>query len=356
MRVSRCWMSGALLLWMGMVCLAHAAPAPGSDVTDPANDPRLQQWKRRVGQVMQTRLQALAATGHPRELYVAGLLWAGGEDAAETQQAGTRYAPAQRALLQRALDARPRDLLVARLESHGCPRELRCDPDGALAFLEEADADNAAVHLQAYAAARRRGDGVAAERSWQAVVRADHFDSGARKLGQVLHTAYADTQWPLLQPERLRATLQAKGHPTTGGEMAMIFVMGAWTEHAVPSMTDLTGRCQLPVTVSALRDECLSLFTKLAEDESTVGIALLGSMGMAILSSGSEAERWQARARELQWWQHQFQQLTRTEAEASSDLELTLVQGEVPVLRALLQRRGVSLAPPADWQPNGARR
>ncbi|MEA5126010.1 hypothetical protein [Xanthomonas floridensis] len=315
----------------------------------------MKQWKQHVEQVMQTRLQALAATGHPRELYVSGLLWAGGDDAAETPQAGTRYAPAQRALLQRALDARPRDLLVARMESYGCPRELRCDPEGALAFLEEADADNADVHLQAYAAARRRSDGVAAERAWQAVVRADHFDSGARELGQVLHAVYADTQWPLLQPERLRATLQAQGRPTTGSEMAMVFVMGAWMERAVPSLIHLTGRCALPVTGSALRDECLSLFTKLAGDESTMVTALLGSMGMAALSTGSEAERWQAHARELQWLRHQFQRLTRTEAEAVSDLELTLVQGEVPVLRALLKRHGVSLAPPADWQPEGAR-
>lgn len=344
------------MLWVGVVSLAHATPALGAEATDPTNDPRLQKWKQHVGQVMQTRLQALVATGHPRELYVSGLLWARGDDAAEVQQAGTRYAPAQRALLQHALDARPRDLLVARMESRGCPRELRCDPEGALAFLEEADADNADVHLQAYAAARRRGDSEEAERAWQAVVRADHFDSGARKLGQVLHAVYADTQWPLLQPERLRATLQAEGRPTTGGEMAMVLVVGAWIEHAVPSLTHLTGRCKLPVTGSALRDECLSLFTKLAGDESTMAIALLGSMGMAILSAGSEAERWQARARELQWLQYQVQRLTRTEAEALSDLELTLVQGEVPVTRALLQRRGVSLVPPADWQPGGVRR
>ncbi|PPU19210.1 hypothetical protein XarCFBP6762_21450, partial [Xanthomonas arboricola] len=53
--------------------------------------------------------------------------------------------------------ARPRDPLVARMESAGCAPALRCDPGAALAFLEQADAGNASVHLRAYMDAQRLG-------------------------------------------------------------------------------------------------------------------------------------------------------------------------------------------------------
>ncbi|WP_181106672.1 hypothetical protein [Xanthomonas arboricola] len=338
------------LLWLGSVCAAHSAmaAAPASTAAA-ANDPLVDQWARQVGQAMQARLRSMASSGEPRQLYLAGLLWVDAEDeAAPAADAGD--APIQRVWLQRALDARPRDPLVARMEAAGCPPALRCDPGAALAFLEQADAGDASVHLRAYAAAQRRGDQAATERAWQAAVQSDHFDSGTLALGRALHASYEGVQWPSLASVGLRAQLDAQGMPSTGAGMAAMFVMGAWSAHALPALGDLVRRCSPTVATPALRDECMAVLNNVANDESTMVTAMIGARGMATLSSGADATRWQARVRELQWLQHQQYRTATVDGRANA-LDAVLTQGEVPALRARLQRQGLAVQPPAGWQP-----
>lgn len=342
------------LLWVGSVCVAHPAmaAAPASTAAA-ANDPLVDQWARQVGQTMQARLRSMASSGEPRQLYLAGLLWVDAEDDAVSAADGG-YAPIQRVWLQRALEARPRDPLVARMEAAGCAPALRCDPGAALAFLEQADAGNASVHLRAYTDAQRRGDQAAAERAWQAAVQSDHFDSGALALGKALHASYDGVQWPSLASVSLRAQLDAQGMPSTGAGMAAMFVMGAWSAHALPALGDLMRRCSPTVATPALRDECMAVLNNVANDESTLATAMIGSRGMAALSSGADATRWQARVRELQWLQQQEQQeqpRASTVDGLADKLEAVLTQGEVPALRARLQRQGLAVQPPAGWQP-----
>lgn len=332
------------LLWLGGVCVAHSAMA----AAPAADDPLVDQWARQVGQTMQARLRSMAASGEPRQLYLAGLLWVDAEnDAASAADGG--YVPIQRVWMQRALDARPRDPLVARMEAAGCPPVLRCDPGAALAFLEQADAGNASVHLHAYTAAQRRGDQAAAERAWQAAVQSDRFDSGALALGKALHASYDGVQWPSLASVSLRAQLDAQGMPSTGAGMAAMFVMGAWSAHALPALGDLMRRCSPSVATPALRDECMAVLNNLANDESTLATAMIGSRGMAALSSGVDATRWQARVRELQWLQQQQRRASTVDG-LSNELDAVLTQGEVPALRARLQHQGLAVQPPAAWQ------
>ncbi|WP_115552895.1 hypothetical protein [Xanthomonas arboricola] len=340
------------LLCLGTSLSASAATAPA--MPDPANAPEVQQWAQQVGQAMQARLQTLAVSEQPRQRYVAGLLWLSDDAQADAQSAATGYAPAQRAVLQGALDARPRDLLVARVEANGCPAELRCDPAGAVVFLEQADAGNADAPLRAFSAAQRRGDRLAAESAWQAAARADHFDSGAVALGQALHAAYAGMQWPQLQSVQLRAQLQAQDLPSTGAEMAMGYVMGAWAAHVIPSLAEVTRRCTPPIAAPALRDECMAILGNLGNDDAMLVTALIGSERMADLSTGRDAAYWHARVRELRWLQQHQQRRTPGFATAAAEVEITLTQGEIPSLRASLQRSGIAALPPADWHPVAA--
>lgn len=339
------------LLWLGSVCMAHSAMAASpARAPAPADDPLVDQWARQVGQVMQARLRSMAASGEPRQVYLAGLLWADAEDdAASTADGG--YAPIQRVWLQRALDARPRDPLVAQMEAAGCAPALRCDPGAALAFLEQADAGNAAVHLRAYAAAQRRGDQAAAERAWQAAVQSDHFDNGTRELGKALHASYDGVQWPSLASVSLRAQLDAQDMPSTGAGMAAMFVTVAWSAHALPALGDLMRRCSPTAATPALRDECMAVLNNVANDESALATAMIGTRGMVALSSGADATRWQARMRELEWLQQQAQHRAPTADGLAVELDAVLTQGEVPALRARLQRQGLAARPPADWQP-----
>ncbi|MEB2231657.1 hypothetical protein VDS41_09160 [Xanthomonas campestris pv. campestris] len=352
MRTSRL-IGSTVLLWLGSACMAAAAPA-AAPTADPTNDPLVQQWGQQVVETLQARLRSMADSGKPGPLYLAGLLWIDTETDAESDAARAGYAPLQRAWLQRALDARPRDLLVARMEALGCPAGLRCDPLAALAFLEQADAGNADVHLRAYAAAQRRGDAAAAERAWQAAVQADHFDSGALALGQALHAAYADVQWPVLTSVSLRSQLDARGLPSTGADTAMLFAMAAWSAHALPALSPVVRRCDPATVTPALRDECMAVLGNVAKDESTLATALIGAKRMASLSSGADATRWQARVRELAWLQQQQQGLAGAGRGLVSDGDAVLAHGEVPALRALLQRQGIATQPPAGWQPSAS--
>ena len=126
MRTSRL-IGSTVLLWLGSACMASAAPA-AAPTADPTNDPLVQQWGQQVGETLQARLRSMADSSKPGPLYLAGLLWIDTETDAESDAARAGYAPLQRAWLQRALDARPRDLLVARMEALGCPCLLYTSP------------------------------------------------------------------------------------------------------------------------------------------------------------------------------------------------------------------------------------
>ena len=103
-----------------------------------------------------------------------------------------------------------------------------------------------------------------------------------------------------------------------------------------------------------LRDECMAVLGNVAKDESTLATALIGAKRMVSLSSGADATRWQARVRELAWLQQQQQGLAGAGRGLVSDGDAVLAHGEVPALRALLQRQGIATQPPAGWQPSAS--
>lgn len=325
---------------------------------EPANAAALEHWARQLTPVMQGRLRDLAASGEPRKLYAAGRLWdatlAAPEDAEVPAQ------PSQQAVawLQAAIDARPRDPLVARVELAACPQAVDCDAEGALRFLLQAEPDNADIQLRAMDAAQRRGDAAGSERHWQAAVLARRFDPRALELGWALHEAYRGLSLPVPGQDVAAALerVHALGLSLDPQGIADLQAMNLFATQAMPPLQGLLRRCRTPAT-EARRDECMSLLGLLADDETTLFAPLLALKTMAELTAGTPDQApWAERLRVLKWQQQSVMPLTTAwpslPAGAMADyFDTFLREGELAAYRALLHAHGLPSVPPQGWQP-----
>ncbi|HBK45945.1 MAG TPA: hypothetical protein DDZ67_05805 [Xanthomonadaceae bacterium] len=327
-------------------------------LASPQNEAAGRRWGQRFEQQLQQRLQAFADSGQARKLYVAGQL-GGIVSAPASVDAGMQPAQA-RAWLQAAVDARPRDALVARFEIDGCAgMGLRCDPAGALAFLLRQEPDNAEVQLRAVLDARRRGDRAAVERHWQDAASATRFQGGAALLGPALLEAYAGLDWPLPDARFSHILEQLRGH---GLDLdlraaALMEAQQVWASQGFEPgllLQEMHG-CRGEPAGSARWDECASVAALLAEDSSNLLVPMVGLKTLIELTAGMpEQEPWQQRLRRIQWLQQAAATETLGELMSAAMyawVETMLRDGELAALRQQLARHGKAAEPPADWAP-----
>lgn len=365
----RQWIGG-IVLGVAVACaqpaLAASAPpmsaeqlkAVGAIFAAPENAAAGKRWGEQFKQAMQQRLRALAASGEPRKLYVAALLW----DAAATQApADGKPSEQARAWLQAAVDARPRDALVARYELDSCTAAgLRCAPDEALAFLLASEPDNAEVQLRAIADASRRQDQAAQARHWQDAATASRFAPAAGPLGQALLQAYAGLQWPLPDAafSRVIEQLRAQGMDFEPRALALAGAQPVWVVHALPAL-QVFAPCRSAQAGTPRWDECVSVAALMAEDRSNLLVPIFGVNTAVALTAGSpDQQAWLQRQRRVQWLQHKGAEVVFNELMTSasySNLQTMLGEGEIAAIEAALARKGIAALPPADWTPgNGA--
>lgn len=331
-------------------------------LTTPENAAAGRRWGDQFESAMRQRLGALAATGEARNLYVAARLLepleARNADGAQGQDDAM---PAQaREWLQAALDARPRDPLVARFEIDACSdMGLRCAPDQALASLLAQEPDNAEVHLRALHAAQRRGDQVAVARHWQDAVRATRFDGGTRLFGRALLRAYSDLQWPLPDAALSRTIEQvrAQGLELEPRALAMLPAQQVWAAYALPPLGPLqqVSACKVARARTAHGDECMAVAGLLAADDSNLLVPQLGLKVLIALTTGTpDQQPWEQQLRQLQWQQSAPVEAMLGQTLSSAmylQMETMLRDGELAALRQTLARNGLAAAPPADWRP-----
>lgn len=323
-------------------------------------------WGRQYEAAMRRRLRELAASGEPRNLYVAGLLWdtvsatVPGDAGRNADDATSDQA---RGWLQAALDARPRDALVARFEIDACrSMDLRCDPEGALQFLLASEPDNAEVQLRAVHAAHVRGDQAAVDRHRQGAALATHFDAGTRTLGQALAQVYADVAWPVPsgQLSEVLARVRAQGVQLDLRGMALSAALQPWGTHALPapSTTQEMLQCGQAPAGTPRWDECMSLSALLAKDDSNLQVPSIGVANLIGLTEGRpEQATWRQRQREIQWLQYasvDAMLADMTDGGLYEHTDTLLREGELSALRRRLQRGGSALVPPPDWTPGDA--
>lgn len=326
---------------------------------EPATAAALDKWSRQLAPVMQSRLRDLAASGEARKLYVAGRLWDTAQVDADPEDSGTIPQSSRQSVawLQAAIDARPRDPLVARVEQAACPQGVSCDTAGALRFLLEAEPDNAEIQLRAMHDAQRRGDAAGSEHHWQAAVLSTRYDASALPLARELHEAYRGLTLPL--PAQDVAVMLERvvslGLSVDPQAIADIEAMNLFATQAMPSFQGLLQHCRAPAS-DAQRDECMSLLGLMADDESTLIGPIVALKMMVDLTAGTQNQApWAQRLRELKWLQQSIAPLTSQPSPLPGGtmadyFDVFLREGELATYWELLRANDLPLVPPEGWQ------
>lgn len=305
-----------------------------------------------ISAALQAHLHMLAARGQARDrLDIALLLPLLDHDSAADPSlrrdslALAREVPDQRAL-------------VAWLEAMTCIDSNGCDSHAALARLQQAEPDNAAVWLltleqEATAQSSPRTDETQLELLSRAA-RASRYDDHLADTSRETLRALQPVRWPPLDRDS-EAALRNMLHlsdsvPASALGPALMATYATAME--IPPYSATAGACE-PDTVllpgSHRLVPCRTVMSLMADGDSLIAQAL-GTTRMVRLSpNGPEAMHWRERLRQSHWLRLQWSKI------GSPALSYAIREhGEVPALRAELARRGLGMPPPG-WLPEQPR-
>ncbi|WP_440975956.1 hypothetical protein [Pseudoxanthomonas winnipegensis] len=349
----------AVLLLAFQVLPVRAQAQAAADQT--AYEQRFKAWQAQYDQALQLHLRGVASSGQARDLYAAAVLWP--RDDADARQ-GTGKPPVAGidepgVWMQAALDARPRDALVARFEAMGCPgANVQCDAAGALAFLQREEGDNLFVQLLAFIEAQQRGDAKAAARAWRAATQATRYDAMQIEFGGLLADAVSGLPVPPMDAA-VRQALARQGRMDDDSQR-IDTVLSLLVAHSLPSISVVTRYCDAAQTRDdrELWDDCKSVFSLMARDGDDLISRLIGVALMSRLTRDTPQElRWREERRQLQWLHAEaarFLPPSTGQVPLDTYLDWLLRDGEIIALQRLLEANHRPLIPPAGWTSDGA--
>ena len=346
---------------------APAVQAVGADARAPLQDADLallRPWQLAYGRVLGEHLQALAASGDPRSLLAAALLWPSVEGWRQINDPALADAARPEGdWLRAAAAARPRDPLVAWLEASGCRPGWHpdCDPAAALAFLLESAPDDMSVQLLVLADAYRRGDETAAIHHLRAAAQAPRRSLPLSELGRLMLEATAPVQAPPMSPQVAAALgrLLQLNRPATIDEAFGLQTIGVWAALPIPAYQPLSRLCDSSTGLpAARRDECLQVMARLADSPVLID-ALIGTVrGVRLAGDGKDAAAWRERLRQLYWVYENSTRLVSgvDAAPLPADYFTRLLgEGDRVALEQVLRANALPPQAPAGWLPTDAR-
>lgn len=357
----------AAVVLLAALMLPACPPAQAQAAADQtAFEQRFNAWRAQYDQALQLHLRGVASSGQARDLYAAALLWP--DDAHGAAQGAARPPAAgidERSVwMQAALDARPRDPLVARFEAMGCPgSNVQCDATGALTFLLREEGDNLFVQLLAFIDAQQRGDAKASARAWRAATQAARYDAMQIEFGGVLADAVSGLPVPPMDAALRQAFMTPDGmhEGAEGADWPRVTALAALAMRSLPSFLVVTRYCGPTQTHDDRErwDDCKSVFALMARDGNDLIGRMIGIGMMTRLTAGTPQElRWREERRQLQWLQtaaSRFLPPSTGQVALDTYLDWHLRDGEITTLRRLLEANHQPLTAPAGWTPAASR-
>ena len=325
----------------------------------------MEEWERASRDLLRRHLPSIAVQSDAGSLLAASLLWPEIEDAhtSRGRPRSSREAEPRQAWFETATRMRPHDPRVAWVQVSDCPvAKETCDAKAALDFLVRAEPDNAAVQLLAMTETEDRD---AAERYWQAAAAASVYNTHAREIGVLLHTAMEDVAMPPFNP-RLAETLGAAlglNRAMTPRDARNVHALAAWMALAIPTFKPITDRCKTQDEVAmdvARRAQCEKVLMLLADDQSLVIAPMVGLVNMVKLG-GNTAEGLVSRERLRQLYWVYENALPNPSGNGplgtfpDDYAETVLLEGEVQAMRRVLESRNLPAVAPAEWLPANER-
>lgn len=312
-------------------------------------------WQQGFDAAMLAQARTLAARGDARSLLAAVLI---APVEYEGSNGGPRPVPGEvRGWFDAARVVRPADPLVAWWEANGCLMPAQpCDAAVAVARLLQVDGDNAIAHWQALNAALDGDDDIAARTHLRLAAQAPRFEPYADDLLALLLEARDGA--PLAPMDAISAKAaglaQQLGRPATSADFIATISSAQWAALSPALGSGMMQLCgpDRPARDAALRQDCIALLAKVADDESTVLHPAIALPALIKLTSGPQQAAWQARLREHAWMYEQYTALLVGGPGAPAEFPRWIAaDGEIAAIRELMRRRGIPIEPPADWLP-----
>ncbi len=297
-------------------------------------------------------LDALAASAAPRDRALASQMdWLkqGSTDPTSSEHAS------RGALLRGAAKSAPDDALVqwfwanANEQDSGCSTADPC-PDRAHA-LARLQPDNGAAWMPVFDAASKAHDAAAADTALGRMAMATRWDGVFGESLKAWMEVYARYPVPPNEPaDAMKLDQQGRNF-----EMAM----AASAAIAIPRYHPLVDACtreKMP-TVAAVRSNDCAMIGRLMMNHGNDQLTRL--IGRPVLrGSGQYTKGDLIAARDFMWLTEQRYKLSAAHAKDQDwfkdDMPVWLATwDEMAVTRSELQRAGIALSPPADWQPRG---
>lgn len=318
----------------------------------PTNAAAMARLNEDISAALQAHVQVLAARGQTRDrLDIALLLPLLDHDSAADPSL-------RRDSLALARDLPDQRALVAWLEAMDCIDSNECDWRAALARLQQAEPDNAAVWLLALEQEATAQSSVSTGEPQLALLRraaqASRYDDHLTDTSRETLRALQPVRWPPLDRDgeaALRDMLRLPDSvPASALGSALIATYATAME--IPPYSATVGACE-PDTIlipgSHWLAPCRTVMSLMADGDSLIAQAL-GTTRMVRLSpDGPEATHWRERLRQSHWLRAQWSRI------GSPALSYAIREhGEVPALRAELEQRGLGMPPPG-WLPEQPR-
>jgi hypothetical protein len=256
------------------------------------------------------------------------------------------------ALLERAAKAEDADALVwAVLAAIApCAKDAPCPDAEHLAQLEKAEPDNAQTWLWALHRAQQAGDTVTARAALTSAAQSTRYDDHFGALTALLYDAAGIL--PIGE-----SVLQASNQPGVSAA-GFRLTYAAGNAIALPEgyLADLRTLCKQAPDDASIAADCVAVAQKMLDCGSLAARGIGVALWLELNPDGAAHVRGLQAQRSLQW---RMSQISERAQQLANDGRITEVYiralksrgQEIDAVDAVLQRVGVALEPPANWQP-----
>lgn len=328
---------------------------------DPGTQTALDQWHQANLAAIRRQVSELMVSPNPRDQLAAAMIAPGIEPpfpsaALEwtTEEATTAFATARR--------LGPNDRLVAWLEAVDCPRargNSGCDPQAALARLQQLEPDNAAVWISALDQAVAQDDGAAIDRFLARAAAASRYEIPFGEIALLLFQTLRNVDSPTMPPRVAKALGLdfGLGRATNADDHAGIQAMAIASAVAVPAHQPLQKLCvglDGKPALAARLSTCIDIYAHMAQDPLLISQSIALTSLARLTADSAAGAQWRERLRQMHWVRTQGAELM-TAGVPEGYLLSVWREGEMTAIEGVLRAAGVATTPPPGWLPDDER-
>lgn len=337
-------LTGALLVAGGIMAGAYALylKDTGSLPVDKVNDKKLNDSLIRY-------MEQLQISNNPRDVFVAVQFLDFHESVNQTAKPVNELFVKQ---LKKAIAQSPDDADIAWVEAMGCGRlEAACDPENGIARLKRLEPDNLASYLIAFGRADKKGDAAGRKAELMAMANSRYSDIHYYSTGKLyLESLRA---WHAPMPISVHALFgnDTNQAPVTDEESRKIIAAGYSLVMSLPPLSPLSEYCKNEQLPADELQACQKIATLMIKDKTLIMHSVGLRIGLSVFRQEPDATQWREAFR-TKAWLNLYRPNKKTTHSLRDEMNAWPHEDEVAYYRKLRMTEGISLTPPAGWQPD----